>query len=139
MDEHYFKNGFQATQLDSESDSLGGDVSTRQSILGDIVIVRVRQSLDLTVFFTFMSAAQKASSNPRTELILVDLGETQVYFESGSAMLRLLREQLPASLKDRIFLINANPEIRQRLELELPPAQFHIGVSEKVNSSVKLH
>ena len=139
MDEKYLKSIAQTIQTEYENDSFSSAVTTVQSVLGDIVLVRLDQSLDLTVFFTFQNAVETANANLRTELIVIDLDTTELYSESGAVMLRLLRQQLRAQLRDRIFLINANPEIKQRLELELPLAQFHIGMSMKTGSSVKLH
>ena len=139
MDNQHLKDILETVQTETENDSCSDAVLTIRHILGDIVLVRVGQSLDLTVFFTFMSAAQAANANPRTELILVDLDSTMLYFESGTLMLQQLREQLQAPLKDRIFLYNASPKIKQRLELELPPAQFHLGSSTNIRSSAKLH
>lgn len=139
MDNQHLKHILETVQIETEHDIFGDTVTTIQSILGDIVLVRVRQSLDLTIFFTFIKAAETANANPGTELILIDLDSTRLYFESGAVMLQQLREQLKAPLRDRIFLVNARPEIKQRLQLELPPAQFHLGMSTKTRPSVKLH
>lgn len=139
MDKAYFKSDFLTAHNEYEDDIFGRDVVTSQSVVGDVVVVRVRQCLDLTAYFTFMIAAEKANKNPRTELVLVDLGLTKLYFESGAVMLQLLRDQLRDQMKDRIFLINASPDIKQRLELELPPEQFHLGVTRESMSSVTVH
>jgi anti-anti-sigma regulatory factor len=103
-------------------------VSLMNSLAGEVILIRADERLDLLAYNGFDEAAALAKNNPASEAIVVDLGGTQELFDSGRAMLLTLRERA-GRLKSKIYLTNAIPEIKRKLNQGKFPILFNIGRS----------
>lgn len=101
-------------------------VSLINSLAGDVILVSVDERLDMYAYGGFDEAVVLAKNTPASEAIVVDLAGTRQLFDSGRAMLLALREHA-GHLKSRIYLMNAAPEIRRKLNRGKFPILFNIG------------
>lgn len=95
--------------------SFFGSVSLLQSRDGKFIHIRAGQNLDFTNISIFNGAAGLVGANPDIQKVIVDLGLTQRIFDSGKALLMLLRNQLASPPNQQIVLINALPEFTHEL------------------------
>ena len=102
-------------QNPSRRQKFRGSVSLSRNRKGRFIHVRTAHNLDLTNVSLFNDAAKLASANPGIRKVVVDLDLTQQLFDSGKAMLLLLRSQLAPALSQKVLLINAEPEMAHQL------------------------
>lgn len=102
-------------QKPSKQQKFRGSVSLSRNRKGRFIHVRTGYNLDITNVSLFNDAAKLASANPGIRKVVVDLGLTQRVFDSGKAMLLLLRSQLAPALSQKVLLINAEPGIAHQL------------------------
>jgi len=102
---------------------------------GDILIISADEHLDLLSYGEFCKATAIAINNPRSSAIIVDLSRTRLLFDSGNAMLMILRQHA-GHLKNHIYLVNANPAIRKKLMQCKFTKLFHIANMTTSNSLV---
>jgi hypothetical protein len=102
-------------QNPSRQQKFRGSVSLSRNRKGRFIHVRTAHNLDLTNVSLFNDAAKLARANPGIRKVVVDLGLTQQVFDSGKAMLLLLRNQLAPALSQKVLLINAEPEMAHQL------------------------
>ena len=91
-----------------------------------VITIRVDEQLDFSAHRAFSHACEELAAYPDTRRIIIDLSKTQRVFDSGLAMLLMLRDRA-GRLKGRIMLANCGPEIRERLATGKFGAQFHIA------------
>lgn len=92
-----------------------GSVSLLESQEGRFIHVRAGHNFDLTNVWIFNGAVKLASDNSEVKKVVVDLGLTQRVFDSGKAMLLLLRNHLTPPLNQKVFVINAPQDVVQEL------------------------
>lgn len=86
--------------------------------------IQVGEHMDCRVHSVFCQASELARY-PQTENIEIDLGKTRHIRDSGLGMLLMLY-RLSARLKDRIEVVNCQPEIRTRLSDSMLADYVHI-------------
>jgi anti-anti-sigma factor len=91
-----------------------------------VITIRVDEQLDFSAHRAFSHACEELAAYPDTRKIIIDLSRTRRVFDSGLAMLLMLRDRA-GRLKGRIMLANCGPEIRERLSTSKFGAQFHIA------------
>lgn len=91
------------------------------------IIVRTDSRLDLAAFNTFAEAAALAVSE-RASAIVVDLENTRQILDSGESMLLFLHYKC-GNLKDRVYMINARPNIMHKLTSDSFPLTFALDES----------
>jgi anti-anti-sigma factor len=91
-----------------------------------VITIRVDEQLDFSAHRAFSHACEELAAYPDTRKIIIDLSKTRRVFDSGLAMLLMLRDRA-GRLKGRIMLANCGPEIREQLATGKFGAQFHIA------------
>ena len=82
------------------------------------MLVRIKERFDISSFRMIHEMIETIRCDP-PERIYIDLTETKTVYDSGLALLLWLYEQL-GHLRDRLYIINSSPEIREKLcQLEI--------------------
>ena len=89
------------------------------------LVLRIGECLDLSIKAVVQQAVQSLQAN-RPERVVVDLTSTRKVFDSGMALLLLLRDRA-GHLRDRIYLTNCAPRICSRLTRAGIASQFRIA------------
>ena len=89
------------------------------------LVLRIGECLDLSINALVQQAIQALEAS-RPERVVVDLTATRKVFDSGMALLLLLRNRA-GHLRDRIYLTNCAPRICSRLARAGIASQFRIA------------
>ncbi len=91
---------------------------------GTAVTVHIGERLDFSANGVLQHAA-KRTKNPDVREVVIDLDATTRLYDSGMALLMLLRKGV-GRLKDQIYVVNCCPEIRKVLSSTRYERFFHV-------------
>lgn len=91
----------------------------------ETLVLRIGECLDLSINALVQQAIQALEAS-RPERVVVDLSATRKVFDSGMALLLLLRNRA-GHLKDQIYLTNCAPRICSRLARAGIASRFRIA------------